>query len=138
MNDFFRLDHDPASGIAELVLNRPERMNTMAPAFFPALRDAVQALDDAGDTRVLIVRGEGKHFCAGMALDTFAPAGSMQAMRRFATSRENSGGGSVRDTMTKLTSSGISCNPCASAASSVADIGASWKLSSTTTQPRGS
>lgn len=80
MNDFFRIDHDPASGIAELVLNRPERMNTMAPAFFPALRGALQALDDAGATRVLIVRGEGRHFCAGMALDTFAPNGPMQAM----------------------------------------------------------
>ena len=80
MNDFFRIDADPATGIAELVLNRPERMNTMAPAFFPALRDALQALDDAGATRVLIVRGEGKHFCAGMALDTFAPDGPMQAM----------------------------------------------------------
>jgi enoyl-CoA hydratase len=80
MNDFFRLDHDAASGIAELVLNRPDRMNTMAPAFFPALRDAVQSLDDAGATRVLIVRGEGKHFSAGMALDTFAPDGAMQSM----------------------------------------------------------
>ena len=80
MNDFFRIDPDPATGIAELVLCRPERMNTMAPAFFPALRDAVQALDDAGATRVLVVRGEGKHFSAGMALDTFAPDGAMQAM----------------------------------------------------------
>jgi len=80
MNDFFRLDHDPATGVAELVLNRPERMNTMVPAFFPALRDAVQALDDAGDTRVLLLRGEGKHFSAGMALDTFAPDGPMRAM----------------------------------------------------------
>ena len=88
MNDFFRLDHDPANGIAELVLNRPERMNTMAPAFFPALRDAVQALDDAGDTRVLVVRGEGRHFCAGMALDTFAPAGPMQAMLDTSSARK--------------------------------------------------
>jgi enoyl-CoA hydratase len=80
MNDFFRIDRDPATGIAELVLNRADRMNTMAPAFFPALRDAVQALDDAGATRVLILRAEGKHFSAGMALDTFAPDGAMQAM----------------------------------------------------------
>jgi len=88
MNDFFRIDQDPATGIAELVLNRPERMNTMAPAFFPALRDAVQALDDAGATRVLIVRGEGKHFCAGMALDTFAPDGAMQAMLDTGSARK--------------------------------------------------
>ena len=91
MNDFFRIDQDPATGIAELVLNRPERMNTMAPAFFPALRDTVQALDDAGATRVLIVRGEGKHFCAGMALDTFAPDGAMQAMLDTGSARKRLG-----------------------------------------------
>ena len=88
MNDFFRLDHDPASGIAELVLDRPERMNTMVPAFFPALRDAIQALDDAGATRVLIVRAEGRHFSAGMALDTFAPDGAMQAMLDTGSARK--------------------------------------------------
>jgi enoyl-CoA hydratase len=88
MNDFFRIDHDAATGIAELVLNRPERMNTMAPAFFPALRDAVQALDDAGTTRVLIVRGEGRHFCAGMALDTFAPDGAMRSMLDTGSARK--------------------------------------------------
>src|ERR1700712_1473970 len=88
MNDFFRIDEDPATGIAELVLNRPERMNTMAPAFFPALHDAVQALDDAGATRVLIVRGDGKHFCAGIALDSFAPDGTMQAMLDTGSARK--------------------------------------------------
>ena len=91
MNDFFRIDQDPATGIAELVLNRPERMNTMAPAFFPALRDTVQALDDAGATRVLVVRGEGRHFCAGMALDTFAPDGAMQAMLDTGSARKRLG-----------------------------------------------
>ena len=72
MTEFFRIDEDAATGVCELTLDHPERMNTMTPAFFPALRDAVQALDDAGRTRVLIVRAEGKHFSAGMALDVFA------------------------------------------------------------------
>ena len=40
MTEFFSLTTTP-SGIAHLVLNRPERMNTMSPAFFPALRNAV-------------------------------------------------------------------------------------------------
>ncbi len=60
----------------------------MAPAFFPALRDAVQALDDAGTTRALIIRGEGKHFSAGMALDVFAADGAMQAMLDTSTPRK--------------------------------------------------
>jgi enoyl-CoA hydratase len=88
MNDFFRIEHDAASGIAELVLNRPERMNTMAPAFFPALRDAVQALDDGGATRVLVVRAEGRHFSAGMALDTFAADGPLQALLDTGSARK--------------------------------------------------
>ena len=71
-NDFFCLAHDSASGIAHLTLNRPERLNTMAPAFFPLLRDAVRGLDAAGATRVLVVSSTGRHFCAGMSLDVFA------------------------------------------------------------------
>ena len=74
-NDFFTLELDAASGIAQLRLNRPERMNTMAPAFFPALRDAVLALDATGATRVLVIASSGKHFSAGMALDVFGADG---------------------------------------------------------------
>ena len=95
VSTFFRIDADATSGVAELVLCRPDRMNTMAPAFFPALRDAVRALDDAGNTRVMIIRAEGKHFSAGMALDVFASeadlldTGSARARLRFqATLRE--------------------------------------------------
>ena len=69
MNDFFTLNTNV--GIAHLQLNRPERLNTMAPPFFPALRDAVRALHDAGETRALVISSTGKHFCAGMALDVF-------------------------------------------------------------------
>ncbi len=72
-NDFFELSHDGA--IAHLKLNRPERMNTMAPAFFPAVRDTVRALDAAGATRVLVISSTGKHFSAGMSLDVFAGEG---------------------------------------------------------------
>jgi len=79
MNEFFTLSACQAegeapreTGIAHLQLNRPERMNTMAPAFFPALRDAVRELDAAGRTRVLLISSTGKHFSAGMALETFA------------------------------------------------------------------
>ncbi len=62
MNDYFELDAE--DGIAHLRLNRPERMNTLAPAFFPLLRDSVQGLSDAGETRVLVISSTGKHFSA--------------------------------------------------------------------------
>jgi enoyl-CoA hydratase len=71
---YFDTTLDEATGIARLTLNRPERMNTMDPGFFPALREAVQSLDDAGQTRVLVIGSTGRHFSAGMALDVFASA----------------------------------------------------------------
>ena len=82
MNDFFQLGI--ADGIAHLHLNRPERMNTMTPRFFPQLRDAVLALHDKGQVRVLVISSAGKHFSAGMALDTFA---SDDAMLHTGTAR---------------------------------------------------
>jgi len=71
-SDHFQLSTDPANGISRLTLSRPERLNTMDPGFFAAVRDAVRSLDDAGQTRVLVIASTGKHFSAGMALDVFA------------------------------------------------------------------
>jgi len=67
--DFFTLEQE--GGLAHLRLSRPERLNTLAPPFFPLLRDTVRTLDAAGETRVLVISSTGKHFCAGMALDVF-------------------------------------------------------------------
>ncbi|HEY9239985.1 MAG TPA: enoyl-CoA hydratase-related protein [Burkholderiaceae bacterium] len=78
-NDFFSLTVDGA--IAHLQLNRPERLNTMAPPFFPLLRDAVRGLQAGGDTRVLVVSSTGRHFCAGMALDVFGAGDALLATR---------------------------------------------------------
>lgn len=72
MNEYFDLQRSDA--IAHLQLNRPERLNTLAPAFFPALRDAVRALHDEGRTRVLVISSTGRHFSAGMSLEVFTEA----------------------------------------------------------------
>ena len=82
MNDFFSLE--TRERVAHLQLNRPERLNTMSPPFFPALRDAVRGLGVAGDTRALVISSTGRHFCAGMALDVF---GSGDALLATATPR---------------------------------------------------
>lgn len=74
--DYFSLEHG-ANGVAHLQLNRPERLNTFEPTFFPALRDTVEALNAEGRTRVLVISSTGKHFSAGMALDVFAGGMSM-------------------------------------------------------------
>ena len=85
-NDFFALDA-AADGIAHLQFNRPERMNSMTPAFFELLRDAVQRLHDTGQTRVLVISAQGKHFSSGMALETFGGQGQGQTLPPTATAR---------------------------------------------------
>ncbi len=58
--------------IAELVLKRPQALNTMIPEFWRELPAIVGALDDAGQARVLLVASTGKHFTAGMDLSVFS------------------------------------------------------------------
>jgi len=55
------------AGVAELVLNRPDKMNAMNGVM---LRELAEKLDsvEAGDARALLVRGEGRAFCSGRDL----------------------------------------------------------------------
>ena len=63
-----------ADHIAHLVLNKPEAMNTMHPTFWRELDAALNHLHAQGTARALVISSTGKHFSAGMALDTFAGA----------------------------------------------------------------
>ena len=60
--------------VAHLVLNRPEAMNTMHPTFWRELDDILTQLHREGTARALVISSTGKHFSAGMALETFAGA----------------------------------------------------------------
>ena len=57
--------------VAHLVLNRPEAMNTMNPAFWRELDEVLVRLHRGGSARALVISSTGKHFSAGMALETF-------------------------------------------------------------------
>jgi enoyl-CoA hydratase len=60
--------------IAHLVLNRPEAMNTMNPRFWRELDEVLTHVQRDGTARALVLSSTGKHFSAGMSLDTFAGA----------------------------------------------------------------
>ena len=60
--------------IAHLVLNRPEAMNTMHPVFWRELDQVLTQLHTGQEARVLVISSTGKHFSAGMALETFGGA----------------------------------------------------------------
>ncbi len=63
--------------IAHLLLNRPDAFNTMNPAFWRELDEVLTGLHKDGSARVLVISSSGKHFSAGMALETFAEANLM-------------------------------------------------------------
>jgi enoyl-CoA hydratase len=64
-----------ADRVAHLVLNRPEALNTMHPQFWRELDDVLTQLHRApGEARVLVISSTGKHFTAGMALEAFGGA----------------------------------------------------------------
>lgn len=52
-------------GVATVTLNRPEKLNPLTFEAYADLRDLVHELPHRGDVRVLVIRGEGKAFCAG-------------------------------------------------------------------------
>ena len=63
--------------IAHLVLNQPAVMNTMHPTFWRELDAVLTHIHAQGTARALVISSTGKHFSAGMALDTFAGASQM-------------------------------------------------------------
>lgn len=69
----FHLDVGP-DHVAHLVLDRPEAMNTMHPTFWRELDTVLADLHREGRARALVISSTGKHFSAGMALETFAGA----------------------------------------------------------------
>ena len=60
--------------VAHLVLNRPEAMNTMHPLFWRELDEVLAELHRGSDARALVISSTGRHFSAGMALETFGGA----------------------------------------------------------------
>lgn len=74
----FTLTHTGSNGhVAHLVLNRPEALNTMNPVFWRELDDTLSHLHKEGTARALVISSTGRHFSAGMSLDTFGNAITM-------------------------------------------------------------
>ncbi|WP_460796077.1 enoyl-CoA hydratase/isomerase family protein [Microbacterium sp. GXF0217] len=59
-------------GVAEVVLNAPEKRNALDPDALLALDDAYDRAEDAG-VRALVLRGEGPGFCAGRDISGVDP-----------------------------------------------------------------
>jgi 2-(1,2-epoxy-1,2-dihydrophenyl)acetyl-CoA isomerase len=61
-------------GVARLTLNRPDRLNSFNDAMHAEVRDALSQVRASVDTRVLLLTGAGRGFCAGQDLGDRAVA----------------------------------------------------------------
>lgn len=73
----FRVEqHD---GITTVTLDRPDKLNALTFEVYADLRDLLTELPHRGDTRALVLRGEGRGFCSGGDIDEII--GATLAMR---------------------------------------------------------
>jgi len=68
------LEIESADGVSILWLNRPEKLNALHRPLWDDIPAAVASLDADEATRVIVLAGRGKAFCAGIDLIDHAPA----------------------------------------------------------------
>ena len=68
--DVKRIDH-----VVWLTLNRPDALNALNTTMVTELRDFFGALPNDHDTRIVVLRGAGRAFCAGLDLKESAAGG---------------------------------------------------------------
>lgn len=59
-------------GIADVRLNRTDKMNALDGAMFAGISEAIEKLKAMKGLRVVVLSGEGRAFCAGLDLSNFA------------------------------------------------------------------
>lgn len=64
--------------IATIILNRPDNMNTFTTAMAKELDHALHSLDNDDNVRVILLKGAGKAFCAGIDVSEFPGKTAMQ------------------------------------------------------------
>lgn len=59
-------------GVADVRLNRPDKMNALDPAMFDGIIGAIERLEGEAGVRAVVLSGEGRAFCAGLDMASFA------------------------------------------------------------------
>ena len=62
--------------VAHVKMCRPDKFNSMNKAFWSELPHLIDTISNDACARVIVLSGEGKHFCAGMDLANFTQGGN--------------------------------------------------------------
>jgi enoyl-CoA hydratase/carnithine racemase len=68
--------------IADVRLNRADKMNAIDPTMFKEVGAVIDSLGDRKDVRCVVLSGEGKAFCAGLDMASMAAGGSGTSAER--------------------------------------------------------
>lgn len=88
-----RITVEQHDGVADVRLNRADKMNALDPAMFAALIDTADELAADPGLRCVVLSGEGKSFCAGLDFASFQGMGSSDGTDHEDADRDGSGGG---------------------------------------------
>lgn len=69
-----------ADHIADVRLNRPDKMNALDPAMFDGVVAAIAQLSTTPGLRAVVLSGEGRSFCAGLDMASMASGGASQGL----------------------------------------------------------
>ncbi len=77
VTDLTCFDLEVTDQVAHLRMIRPERANSMIPAFWRELPAIITRISDEAAARVLVLSAEGRHFCSGMDTEVFTAPGGL-------------------------------------------------------------
>jgi methylglutaconyl-CoA hydratase len=81
------VEYHVAAGVARITLQRPEKRNALNPELIAALRRALARAAQDDDARVVLLKGAGKDFCAGLDLKALDEAAGTGVVAQLASAR---------------------------------------------------
>ena len=78
MNDRVSIAFD--NGVADVRLNRADKMNALDPEMFEGIVAAIAELEALAGLRAVVLSGEGRAFCAGLDMASMASGGASNGL----------------------------------------------------------
>ncbi|MEO2184860.1 MAG: crotonase/enoyl-CoA hydratase family protein [bacterium] len=81
-DDYENIRYEVEDGRARIILNRPEKLNSISYALLQELEHALWEADDNRDVHCIILKGEGRAFCSGYDLTGLPAKGRTKESNR--------------------------------------------------------
>jgi enoyl-CoA hydratase/carnithine racemase len=81
-----------ANGVADIRLDRPDKLNALDPAMFTAVADIGAQLKDNPKVRAVVLSGEGQAFCAGLDVERLVATTEGESILPFVDLRQRTHG----------------------------------------------